>query len=152
MFIYLYYYCTSMSQRCTKYPVTVTGIFLLSQEHSQRDQIYVFKILFNCSHTFTKFSMYIWHTVFLHHCVQVKSLYRMKMVKQFVLFSFTDKCHSTYFALSLVVFTCRQQQRVLVICSMSIWFLFVRVTMPFSMSIEESRMSCISCLFSHIAS
>jgi hypothetical protein len=26
--------------------VTVTGIFLLSQEHSQRDQIYVFKILF----------------------------------------------------------------------------------------------------------
>jgi hypothetical protein len=35
---------------------------------------------------------------------------------------------------------------------LSIWFLFVRVTMPFSMSIEESRMSCISCLFSHIAS
>jgi hypothetical protein len=31
--------------------------------------------------TFTKFSIYIWHTVFLHHCVQVKSLYRMKMVK-----------------------------------------------------------------------
>jgi heme/copper-type cytochrome/quinol oxidase subunit 4 len=26
--------------------VTVTVIFLLSQEHSQRDQIYVFKILF----------------------------------------------------------------------------------------------------------
>ena len=67
--------------------VTVTGIFLLSQEHSQRDQIYVFKSLFNCSHTFTKFSMYIWHTVFHHHFVQVKSLYRMKMVKQFVLFS-----------------------------------------------------------------
>ena len=53
--------------------------------------------------------MYIWHTIFLHHFVQVKSLYRMKMVKQFVL-SFTDKCHSTYFALSLVLFTCRQQQ------------------------------------------
>jgi hypothetical protein len=31
--------------------VTVTGIFLLSQEHSQRDQIYVFKILFNCTVT-----------------------------------------------------------------------------------------------------
>jgi hypothetical protein len=27
-----------------KFDVTVTGIFLLSQEHSQRDQIYVFKI------------------------------------------------------------------------------------------------------------
>jgi hypothetical protein len=28
-----------------------TGIFLLSQEHSQRDQIYVFKILFNSTVT-----------------------------------------------------------------------------------------------------
>ena len=29
----------------------VTGIFLLSQEHSQRDQIYGNKILFNCTVT-----------------------------------------------------------------------------------------------------
>jgi hypothetical protein len=34
---------------CLSYTVTVTGIFLLSQEHSQRDQIYVNKILFNCT-------------------------------------------------------------------------------------------------------
>jgi hypothetical protein len=34
-----------------RFYVTVTGIFLLSQEHSQWDQIYVFKILFNCTVT-----------------------------------------------------------------------------------------------------
>jgi hypothetical protein len=35
----------------TTFSITVTGIFLLSRGHSQRDQIYVFKILFNCTVT-----------------------------------------------------------------------------------------------------
>ena len=45
-------------------PRPVTGIFLLSQEHSQRDQIYIFKILFNCTVTPSPNSVYTYGTRF----------------------------------------------------------------------------------------